>query len=207
MPNEDSGPIWSPDGRHLAYTSTRFGGQAVPATKPAETLDRGTLIVESFRRGATFVDAWATGETLLLTHAEQEAGRRRTRLLAMPAAGGHPRPFASSRYDRFGAAAAPPGGRLAFVSLETGRPEVFAASLPHAADPRQASLGGGTSPVWARDGRRLFYRNGDALLAVNVAAGGGLGLSAPRVLFAAGMRNRQGPTGRATTTSRRTAGF
>jgi hypothetical protein len=32
----------------------------------------------------------------------------------------------------------------------------------------QVSSGGGNSPLWSPDGRELFYRNGDATLAVEV---------------------------------------
>ncbi len=35
----------------------------------------------------------------------------------------------------------------------------------------QVSSGGGTEPVWGRDGRHLFYRRGNDLLAVTIAAG------------------------------------
>ena len=52
-----------------------------------------------------------------------------------------------------------------------------------AADARQASVGGGTSPVWARDGRTLFYRNGDAVMSVAVGAGSRPSLALPRLLF------------------------
>jgi hypothetical protein len=37
----------------------------------------------------------------------------------------------------------------------------------------QISIDGGTEPVWARDGRRLFYRGGGKIMAVDVAPGPG----------------------------------
>ncbi len=83
----------------------------------------------------------------------------------------HDGPSPHRRYQRWGAALAPDGKRVAFVSVETGRAEVFIASWPDGLEPRQLSADGGTSPVWSRDGRRLFYRNGDGLLAVDVVPG------------------------------------
>jgi hypothetical protein len=71
---------------------------------------------------------------------------------------------------------------MAFVSLETGRSEIFVGS-PDASDARQASVGGGTSPVWARDGRALYYRNGDAVMSVAVGGGQRPLLAQPRLLF------------------------
>ena len=44
-------------------------------------------------------------------------------------------------------------------------------------------VAGGTSPVWNRNGRELFYRDGDKIMAVDVAAGAELTLSTPHLLF------------------------
>jgi len=51
----------------------------------------------------------------------------------------------------------PDGQWLAYVSTETGRPEVWVQSYPSAAIRRQVSREGGQSPVWRKDGRELFY--------------------------------------------------
>jgi hypothetical protein len=34
----------------------------------------------------------------------------------------------------------------------------------------QISTNGGTKPIWSRDGRELFYINGDKMMAVDVSA-------------------------------------
>jgi hypothetical protein len=108
-------------------------------------------------------------------------GRERTDLFSISLSGGAPHPLGASRYHRY-AATPSPDGHVAYVSLETGRAEVFVATA-EASDARQASVGGGTSPVWSRDGRRLFYRNGDAVMSVTVGTGVRPTLSAPRLLF------------------------
>ena len=43
----------------------------------------------------------------------------------------------------------------------------------------QVSTGGGTHPVWARNGRELFYRSGDTLMAVPVQTGSGFAAGNP----------------------------
>jgi hypothetical protein len=45
------------------------------------------------------------------------------------------------------------------------------------------STDGGTSPLWSRNGRELFYRSGDRMMVVDVSPGIEPGLSRPRVLF------------------------
>jgi eukaryotic-like serine/threonine-protein kinase len=58
------------------------------------------------------------------------------------------------------------------VSDESGRTEVYVRPFPHADSARiQVSVAGGVEPVWAPNGRELFYRNGTwDLIAVEVAA-------------------------------------
>jgi hypothetical protein len=45
------------------------------------------------------------------------------------------------------------------------------------------STNGGLHPLWSRDGRRIFYRSGQQMLAVDVTTGDEIRLSTPRVLF------------------------
>ena len=58
-----------------------------------------------------------------------------------------------------GLAAMSPNGRyLAYQSNESGRVEIFVRPFPQVDDGRwQISTGGGTRPLWSRDGRELFY--------------------------------------------------
>ena len=45
------------------------------------------------------------------------------------------------------------------------------------------STGGGTEPVWARDGTELFYRNGSQMLVAEVETGRTFSARPPVVLF------------------------
>ena len=81
----------------------------------------------------------------------------------------------------------PDGRWIAYVSDESGAPEVYVQSFPALAEKRQVSISGGTQPRWRRDGRELFYLAPDRkLMAVTVKAGAkGAGMYAevPRTLF------------------------
>ena len=46
-----------------------------------------------------------------------------------------------------------------------------------------APVGGGAEPVWAPDGRELFYRNGDKMMAVVIETAPELSVGTPRLLF------------------------
>ena len=77
----------------------------------------------------------------------------------------------------------PDGKWLAYTSDESGRYEVFARSASGPGSRVQLSDAGGTEPVWSRDGRRLFYRAGRAMMAVDFAPGAVLTVARRQRLF------------------------
>ncbi len=67
-------------------------------------------------------------------------------------------PLIASPFDEQAVAASPDGRWIAYHANETGRSEVYVRSFPRTDEvKRQVSSGGGTSPVWSRDGRELFF--------------------------------------------------
>lgn len=46
---------------------------------------------------------------------------------------------------------------IAFVSEQTGNPEVYATSFPRKGDLVRISTNGGTEPVWAHDAKHRYY--------------------------------------------------
>ena len=86
-------------------------------------------------------------------------------------------------YDDRSPQFSPNGKRLAYVSNETGRDEIYIVPYP-AMEPRVlVSPGGGIEPVWSRDGHELYYRDDTGLMAVPLLAGEGLDPGAPKLLF------------------------
>jgi serine/threonine-protein kinase len=75
------------------------------------------------------------------------------------------------------------GNWIAYVSDATGRDEVYLRPYPGPGASMPVSTSGGVEPVWSRNGRELFYRNGHQMLAVSVNTAGVLVLGEPRVLF------------------------
>jgi Tol biopolymer transport system component len=83
-----------------------------------------------------------------------------------------------------GAQLSPDGTLIAYVSNETGRNEIFVRSFPGPNRRRQVSTDGGTQPVWNPNGKEIFYRVGDKMMAVGLSAtGAALTLSQPVELF------------------------
>jgi hypothetical protein len=74
-----------------------------------------------------------------------------------------------------------------YMSLESGRPEVWVRPFPNSSDGSwQVSTDGGSEPAWAHSGRELFFRNGlDELVSVEVTPGSTFIYGESRVLFSA----------------------
>ena len=79
----------------------------------------------------------------------------------------------------------PDGKWLAYMSNESGREEVYVRVVRGSEGKWQISTDGGDEPVWARNGRELFYRNGDKMMAVAVATQPRFQAGKPETLFEA----------------------
>jgi eukaryotic-like serine/threonine-protein kinase len=77
----------------------------------------------------------------------------------------------------------PDGRWLAYLSDESGRVELYLRAFPAGGGKIAISKDGASEPRWSRDGRELFYRNGDKLMAVTIGAGASPQPGSPHVLF------------------------
>jgi hypothetical protein len=69
------------------------------------------------------------------------------------------------------------------VSDESGRFEIYVRPFPGPGEKWPISLEGGNEPVWPRNGRELFYRAGDTMMAVDVQTTPTFSAGKPRKLF------------------------
>ena len=77
----------------------------------------------------------------------------------------------------------PDGHWIAYQSAESGRTEIYVRPFQGPGGRTQVSTDGGVEPVWSRDGRELFYINGDKTMAVEVQTKPDFSARSPRVLF------------------------
>jgi len=92
-------------------------------------------------------------------------------------------PFIATDFDERTPRFSPNGDWVTYISDETdGRFEVYVRSYTGSRK-EIISTGGGTEPVWSADGRELFYRQGDQMMAVEVSTGPTFAAGEPQVLF------------------------
>jgi Tol biopolymer transport system component len=77
----------------------------------------------------------------------------------------------------------PDGRWLAYASDESGRYEVYVQPYPGPGGKWQISTEGGKEPVWNRNGRELFYRSGNKMMAVDIATRPSFAVGKARMLF------------------------
>ena len=98
--------------------------------------------------------------------------------------GSEPIPFLESRYAERYPSFSPDGRWLAYGSEESGRWEVYVRPYPGPGGRIQVSNGGGFEPLWSGNGRELFFRTSDTMMAVSVQEKDGLVFGRPETLFA-----------------------
>jgi serine/threonine-protein kinase len=169
-------PVWSPDGRQIAFLSVAPSGAHVfslPADGSAvepQQLTKGT--------SAELPLAWSPDGAFLLFYGAP------TRLWTLRMSDRSPSPWSSSRFEEFGGTFSPDGRWVAIASNQSGPQEVWVRPFAGSGAPVRVSSGGGHDPVWARDGQDLFYTNGSRLMAVRVTTNPETFRSEPpRVLF------------------------
>ena len=99
--------------------------------------------------------------------------------------GAQPRPLLAEAFTERDACVSPDGRWLAYVSDESGRPEISVRSLTGTPRRLVVSSEGGDQPVWRHDGRELFFADRDGRLhgvIVRADARNGLAFSIARRL-------------------------
>jgi Tol biopolymer transport system component len=152
----DMSPVWSPDGRQLAFVTGHLPNRSGDLTLNIAAAD-GTGIVRSLECPGDYCEPtdWsADGSTLLLS--VLESGNANVWTISTET-GGVARPLLAAEYKEREARYSPDGRWVAYVSEEAGRPEVLVHTVAGPARRFTVSGEGGSQPVWRRDGKMLYF--------------------------------------------------
>jgi Tol biopolymer transport system component len=171
-------PIWTPDGKRVTLAATTDGRsklywKAADGSGPDELLSTEPGHPHSWSPNGRWLAQTTGGPTNIGIGLLPMDGDRKMR------------PFVSKKEgNEMAAPAFSPDGRwIAYVSNESGRRQVYVRGFPAGEGRWLVSSEGGTQPMWARDGRELFYRDGDKMMAVAAATTPVFRADKPKLLF------------------------
>jgi len=179
LSNRDDGttgfPIWTADGRRVVARS----GTGL-MIYDAEGSGRSDVIPGS---GDTDYPASLAGDgdTLVLQRSSQDTGFD---LFALSLRDPSKRRTLVKTFAYEGGARLSPDGKwMTYISNESGQNEVYVRPFGGGDRRWQVSTQGATQAAWNPNGREIFYREGNRMMAVDVSGTSELTLSPPRVLF------------------------
>jgi len=186
------GAIWSRDGTRVFFASNGSGGWASysilsdgsvlqPQPIPVEPSDPTK---DAFLNPPAVVpQGWMPDGRLLLAGARRSGSATlNADLVTVPAEGGKAEDLIRTEYVEDSASVSPDGQWLSYRSTRSGRPEIWVRAVAGSA-PVRVSQNGGREPLWSRDGRELYYLEGNKLVALAVKPGQEFSFGAPTILF------------------------
>ena len=151
----DGSPVWSPDGKRIAFSSDRhidYDTYVMSAAQPNS--ERLLHRIPNNEEGPA---SWSPdGRLLLLEYANDRTGTADI-YVAPAAGGGKPTSFIATPADERDAAFSPDGKLVAFTSDESGEREVYVTAFPGPGPKIQVSTNGGTASVWTAGNELLFF--------------------------------------------------
>jgi len=173
--------VWTPDGKRVAYRANRNGfrnvfWRAADGTGAEEQLTKGENQQTPY--------SWSPDGKMLAFVENDPVTGSDIWLLSVEGAR-KPQVFLRTSGNENDPQFSPDGRRLAYTSNESGRGEVYLQPFPGPGRKWQISTNGGSFPLWNPNGRELFYRNGDEMLAVDISTSPTFSAGKPRELFEA----------------------
>jgi Tol biopolymer transport system component len=175
-------PTWSADGRSLVYVGNANTNGGTPMIRRADGTGTATTLVRTtFSFGQTFQTH--DGKWLIARRSFFEAGKGD--IYGVRAGDSTLVPLVAGPASEIHPAVSPDGRWLAYMSDESGTPEVYVRPFPDASSARwQVSIAGGAEPVWSHSGKELFYRGtNETLMTVAVHPGATFSFDQPKALF------------------------
>ena len=177
----DTNPVWSPDGRRIAFASNRAGDMDIYERSADGS---GTEVMLFGSKLAVRPMSWSPDGKILAFEDIGPATGTDIKLLTFPSEGKTSvRDFAATSFNEREPTFSPDGRWIAYTSDESGGFDVYVQPSDGTAQRRKISTNGGTEPLWNPKGGELIFFKGQTAYTVSVKTVPELAASAPRALF------------------------
>lgn len=173
-------PIWSPDGRRVAFGGSVSGKNGIYAVA-ADGSGKPELLLAT--NGPATPTSWAPDGRRVVY---QDTGSdHKSHLWVATLPGGMPTRLHDTPFLESDGQVSPDGKWLAYVSNESGANEIYLQPFPGPGGKLRVSTHGGDRPRWSRSGRKLYYWGGlnAGLAVVEIQTTPDLRVSLPQDLF------------------------
>jgi len=153
-------PVWSPDGRRLAFVTERNGrlqiaSKALDGSSEDVLEDLGPGRASDVLRVTT--TDWSPDQKFIVYSVSADAGGASDGLRVLSVADRTSSPLGVTAVRPYAARFSRDGRWIAYSARDSGRAEVYIAAFPELNRRRQVSNDGGVHPRWGRNDRELFY--------------------------------------------------
>ena len=157
-------PRWTPDGRHLLFSGNHGDSSATRNiwSTTVDGSDRVRLVAASKRHAQEAM--WSPGSGYIAFRYGFSDGTTRRDIRYVSPGDTTSHPVVATSADEYNPEVSPDGKWMAYASEESGRTEVYVIPFPGGGSRQQVSNEGGRNPVWANNGRQLFYRSSKGTL-------------------------------------------
>jgi hypothetical protein len=162
-------PVWSPNGRRIAYGRIKTDASGTRTTLTIASVD-GSAPPQALtiRPGWWYPTTFEPGGRGLVFSGSQ-GGESKSAIWRLGLdSGATPQQLLASAFDNGSPSLSPDGHWLTYVTDESGRAEVYVRPYPGPGGRSQVSLAGGNEVVSSPAGNEIFYRSGDSLMAAAV---------------------------------------
>jgi eukaryotic-like serine/threonine-protein kinase len=176
--NSNADPAWTPDGKRISFRSTKDGPVNIYWQLADGSGGGERLTTNQFTQ---IPKSWSPDGKFLAFHENNPTTKKDIWVLRL--SDRKAEPFLRTPFNEGGPVFSPDGRWIAYISDESGRPEIYVQPYPGPGGKWQISAEGGSEPAWNRNGRELFYRTGNKMMAVEVTTQPTFSAGKPKLLF------------------------
>ena len=190
-PNLHTNPVWSPDGRQIAFAAFRSGDWGIYRKAFNDLTGNGELMYKSGGVPAR-LSSWSLDGSRLLYSAGSPFDIWMLPMNAGAAGSGErkPQPLVHGEFNERGARFSSDGRFIAYASNLSGKDEVYvqtfnagSSSDPGSAEGTKVSNDGGGASRWRGDSKEIFYLSATSVMSVELSTTPEFQAGVPELLF------------------------